>query len=288
MEVDIHFYCPCGAVVEETLPVPPPNLMAERHSDSRTEYFDAATCDGCGNEFEVEVSNTFFDVDVNVAGAVDLSFDARNLPEEDDVSWIIQSTQQFEEFTEVIQGIVALVEMPVPPHADRTLKNMLYVQTVTAVEAYLSSAFIHAVLNSEELIQKLVESDPELAKQKFSLKEIFSQWEELRITVGRYLKALIFYDLRKVKPMFRDVLGIEFPDIPWLFQAVLIRHDCVHRNGLDKEGNRHEITQSKIMDLARESAAFVREVDQELRCLIHDNRPNNHSRKPDVPYGPLR
>jgi|SRR5690554_171827 len=271
MEVDIHFYCPCGAVIEETLPVPPPDLMAEQHSDSRTEYFDSAICDGCGKDFDVEVSNTYFEVDVSVAGAVDLSFDVRDLPEEDDVSWIIQSTQQFEEFTEVIQGVVALAETSVPAHADRTLRNMLYVQTVTAVEAYLSSAFIHAVLNSEELIQRLVESDPELAKQRFSLKEIFTQWEGLRITVGKYLKALIFHDLRKIKPMFKDVLGIEFLEIPWLFQAVQIRHDCVHRNGLDKDGNRHEITKTQIMDLARSSADFVSLVDQELRCLVYEN-----------------
>ncbi len=271
MEVDIHFYCPCGAVIEETLPVPPPDLMAEQHSDSRTEYFDSAICDGCGKDFDVEVSNTNFAVDVSVAGAVDLSFDVRDLPEEDDVFWIIQSTRQFEEFTEVIQGVVALAETSVPAHADRTLKNMLYVQTVTAVEAYLSSAFIHAVLNSEELIQRLVESDPELAKQRFSLKEIFTQWEGLRITVGKYLKALIFHDLRKIKPMFKDVLGIEFPEIPWLFQAVLIRHDCVHRNGLDKDGNRHEITKSQIMDLARSSADFVSQIDQQLRCLVYEN-----------------
>lgn len=271
MEVDIHFYCPCGAVIEETLPVPPPDLMAERNSDSRTEFFDSAICDGCGKDFDVEVSNTCFEADVTVTGAVDLSFDVRDLPDEDDVAWIIHSTQQFEEFTEVIQGVVALVETSVPEHAGRTLKNMLYVQTVAAVEAYLSSAFIHAVLNSEELIQKLVESDPELAKQKFSLKEIFTQWEGLRITVGKYLKALIFHDLRKVKPMFRDVLGIDFSEIAWLFQAVLIRHDCVHRNGLDKDGNRHEITKSQIMELARNSAEFVSQVDQELRCLVHEN-----------------
>jgi hypothetical protein len=272
MEIDIYFCCPCGAVVEETLPVPPPNLMEERHSDSRTEYFDSVVCDGCNKDFEVEVSNTFFDVDVTVAGAIDLSFDVRDLPDEDDVSWIIKSTQQFAEFTEVIQGIVILVEISVPVQANRTLKNMLYVQTVTAVEAYLSGAFIHAVLNSDELIQKLVESDPELAKQKFSLKEIFTQWEDLRITVGKYLKALIFHDLRKIKPMFKGVLGIEFPDIPWLFQAVVIRHDCVHRNGFDKDGNRHEITKSQIMELARGSAEFVSQIDQGLRCLVHENR----------------
>ncbi|AKO51388.1 hypothetical protein ABA45_02285 [Marinobacter psychrophilus] len=271
MEVDIHFYCPCGAVIEKTLPVPPQDPMAEQHSDSGTEYFDSAICDGCGKNFDVEVTDTYFEVDVIVAEAVDLSFDVRDLPEEDDVSWIIQSTQQFEEFTEVIQGVVALVETSVPTHADRTLRNMLYVQTVTTVEAYLSGAFIHAVLNSEELIQKLVESDPELAKQKFSLKEIFTQWEGLRITVGKYLKALIFHDLRKIKPMFKDVLGIEFPDIPWLFQAVLIRHDCVHRNGLDKDGNRHEITKSQVMELARSSADFVSQIDQELRCLVYEN-----------------
>jgi hypothetical protein len=141
---------------------------------------------------------------------------------------------------------------------------MLYAQVVTAVEAYLSGIFIHTVINSEELIRKLVESDPELAKRQFSLKEIFTQWAELKILVARYLKDLIFHDIKKIKPMYQSVLGIDFGDVSWLFKAVLIRHDCVHRNDFDKDGNQNNIDKKEIIELVVSGTGLVSAIEEEV------------------------
>ena len=48
---------------------------------------------------------------------------------------------------------------------------------------------------------------------KFTLKEIFEKQEGLKLTVATYLKDLIFHDLKKVKPMYKEVLDCEFRDI---------------------------------------------------------------------------
>lgn len=109
-----------------------------------------------------------------------------------------------------------------------------------------------------------MESDPDLAKRQFSLKEIFTQWAELKILVARYLKDLIFHDIKKIKPMYQTVLGIDFGDVSWLFKAVLIRHDCVHRNGFDKEGNQNEIDKKAIIDLVVNGTGLVSSIEEEI------------------------
>ncbi|MEY8213029.1 MAG: hypothetical protein RPR97_00960, partial [Colwellia sp.] len=129
---------------------------------------------------------------------------------------------------------------------------------------------IHRVTNSEELIRKLVETDPKFSKMKFTLKEIYEKQESLKLTVATYLKDLIFHDLQKVKPMFKDVLDCDFGDISWLFSAVNIRHHCVHRAGLDKDGNRVNISVESIKELVTRSILLVHFVDDKITEVSND------------------
>ncbi len=263
MDIAVSFVCPCGAFVEEIVSADGPDLMAERHRDSYRESWETLVCDGCSKDFEVHVQSAIFETTVSVAGAVDLSWEV--LPELCDVEvWEIESTKQLEMYKKVTKDIVALLSIDVPNETQSTLHNMLYAQVVTAVEAYLSGIFIHTVISSEELIRKLVESDPELAKRQFSLKEIFTQWAELKILVARYLKDLIFHDIKKIKPMYQSVLGIDFGDVSWLFKAVLIRHDCVHRNGFDKDGNQNKIDKKAIIELVVSGTGLVSAIEEEV------------------------
>lgn len=263
MEIAVNFVCPCGAFVEEIIYADGPDLMAEQNQDSYRESWEILVCDGCSKDFEVHVQSAIFETKVSVVGAVDLSWEILPEPYDFDV-WEIETTKQLEIYKKVTNDIVALLRMDVPNERRSTLHNMLYAQVVTAIEAYLSGIFIHTVINSEQLIRKLVESDPDLAKRQFSLKEIFTQWEELKFLVARYLKDLIFHDIKKIKPMYHSVLGIDFGDVSWLFKAVLIRHDCVHRNGFDKDGKQNEINSGAIIDLVKSCTALVAAIEEEI------------------------
>ncbi|WP_183143726.1 hypothetical protein [Pseudomonas cichorii] len=108
------------------------------------------------------------------------------------------------------------------------------------------------------------ETDPELAKRQFSLKEIFTQWNGLKLLVAKYLKDLIFHDIKKIKPMYASVLNIDFGDVPWLFKAVMVRHDCVHRSGFDKEGNQHIILSEEIEEVVKQCTRLVARIEQSL------------------------
>ncbi len=64
--------------------------------------------------------------------------------------------------------------------------------------------------------------------------------------------------------MFKNVLGIEFPDdISTLFKAILIRHDLVHRSGRTKDGASHVITKKEISELIKTAEDFVKHIESQ-------------------------
>lgn len=183
---------------------------------------------------------------------------------QEELEWYIYSQSQVEIFDTQMQSVEELLEVQVSNGAQFSLLVMLHGHTVASVESYLASTFIHKVTNSEDLIRKLVETDPVFSKMTFTLKEIFEKKENLKLTVAMYLKKLIFHDLKKVKPMFNDVLECDFGDISWLFDAVKTRHHCVHRAGLDKDGNRVDVSIDSIKKLVESSTMLVHEVENKV------------------------
>lgn len=190
---------------------------------------------------------------------------------QDELEWYIYNQSQVGVFNTQMQSISELLNIQVYNETQFSLLVMLHGHAVASVESYLASSFIHKVTNSEELIRKLVETDPTFSKMKFTLKEIYEKQESLKLTVATYLKELIFHDLKKVKPMFKDVLDCDFGDISWLFSAVNMRHHCVHRAGLDKDGNRVNISVDSIKELVEQSTLLVHSVEAKITEVSSDD-----------------
>lgn len=174
-----------------------------------------------------------------------------------ELAWYIQTETQIGKFDTQISSVHELLELEVSSEAQFSLLVMLHGHIVAAVESYLASTFIHQVTNSDELIRKLIESDPVFSEMKFTLKEIYKKHENLQLTVANYLREMIFHKLDKVKPMFKSVLNCDLGDISWLYNAVVLRHHCVHRAGLDKDGNKINISKDSIRELANRSSKLV-------------------------------
>lgn len=192
---------------------------------------------------------------------------------QEELQWYIYSQTQVGKFNIQIQSVEELLGVEASYETQFSLLVMLHGHIVAAVESYLASTFIHKVTNSEELIRKLVETDPVFSKMKFTLKEIYEKHESLKLTVASYLRDLIFHDLAKVKPMFKEVLDYDFGDIVWLFEAVKIRHHCVHRAGLDKEGDRINLTKKSILDLASKSSNLVNSIENNFNKPLQPESP---------------
>lgn len=183
---------------------------------------------------------------------------------QEEIEWYIYSQSPIVMFNTQMQSVRALLNIEVYNETQFSLLVMLHGHAVASLESYLAAKFIHKVTNSEELIRKLVESDPVFSERKFTLKEIYEKHEGLQLTVATYLKELIFHDLKKVKPMFKNVLDYDFGDISWLFKAINLRHHCVHRAGLDKDGNRIDLSVDSIRNLVDKSSALIWSIEKHV------------------------
>lgn len=264
MEIDVTFSCQCGALFDQIISCDGPDQSFNTDEESEKVYWHTFICDGCSKDYDAKIVCTLSDTDISIPNIIDLRFDVTDQNEELDAISEIESTNQLEVYKKVSTDIIQLLRQQHPKESKATLNNMLYAQVVTAIEAYLSSSFISTVMNSDELIRKLVETDPELAKRQFSLKEIFTQWNDLKVTLAKYLKDLIFHDLKKIKPMYQSVLDIDFGDVGWLFKAILVRHDCVHRNGFNKDGVQNIISDENIIILVKDATHLVSYIEEYL------------------------
>jgi len=188
-------------------------------------------------------------------------------PVDEDEEWYQENEEKshYDILLKHLSSIDTLLDVQVPSSAEFSLLVMLHGYVVSAIEAYLAGIFIHIVTNSDDFTRKLVESDPEFSKQKFTMKEIYEKQSSLKVTVSKYLKGLIFHDLKKIKPMYKAVLGHDFQDISWLFEAVKIRHDCVHRAGYDKDGNKVSVTKETIINLLGDITDLSNEIEETIK-----------------------
>jgi len=91
---------------------------------------------------------------------------------------------------------------------------------------------------------------------------VFKESETINQKIEKYLSEFMWHRLEKAKPMFRDTLGVEFPhDMKELFQAILVRHDLVHRNGTKKGGGEHVLQEGDVLNLIDAVEKFVSEIE---------------------------
>lgn len=184
-------------------------------------------------------------------------------------TWTVEGKTSFQIFNEIIDNLQVIIGLPIDNfQVQKNLFVMVYGHIVAAVESYLSSTFIDTVMASDIFLRKLVETDPEFASRKFTIAEIFTKKEQLDEDVKSYLRGLIFHDIKKIKPMYKDVLDIDFgKNLKWLFEAVKLRHDCVHRAGYDKDGNEVDLDNEKIEILISECKNLVYMIETKIITL---------------------
>ncbi|HBT97324.1 MAG TPA: hypothetical protein DEB25_06700 [Desulfobulbaceae bacterium] len=184
---------------------------------------------------------------------------------EAELEWTAQRSDQFKTLNKQLESVATLLKVTSDPPAQFDLFVMLHTHVISSIDYYLFAVFSHAVANSEKFTRKLIETVPEFKDKKFSLHEIYSEYEKIKITVACYINELIFHDLKKIKPMYKDVLGIDFGDILWLFKAVRVRHDCVHRAGYDKKDNKVELSSDSITDLIKKCRELATRIDHHVK-----------------------
>ncbi|MEZ9233853.1 hypothetical protein AB4259_22645 [Vibrio amylolyticus] len=189
--------------------------------------------------------------------------------EDEELYWDIAYSAQHDTFKQQFMSVHSLLQLSnnSEESIQHSLLVMLHAHLVASLEAYLSSVCIHKVTNSDIYIRKLIETDPEFANKKIALKDIYSESEKIKATVGSYLKELIFHNLSKVRLMYKSLFDFEFNDISWAFKAIEVRHDCVHRAGFRKDGTKVELSDMSVRILADEINLLVQSIEDHFMLI---------------------
>lgn len=151
------------------------------------------------------------------------------------------------------------------------VNRMIFSHQITAMEAYLADKLRNEIEANADAFRRLIDKDDDLAKEKFTLAEITKDPALVERKVREHLRSIQYHNLAKVDVLYNIALGIRILNLaqekPSLFKAVMLRHDCVHRNGFDKDGNELKVfTKAFVQDTADLIKAFVEDIEKAVRA----------------------
>ncbi|MFX0546872.1 hypothetical protein ACEWPL_015125 [Roseovarius sp. S1116L3] len=176
----------------------------------------------------------------------------------------------FRAFNQTMEDVGSLTSSIVSDAQSQMLARMLLAQSITALEVFLADTLILTVANSSKAQEKLLSSKSlEIGNKQFKLSDAMGIDDFAKVRLLEYLRAVSFHDIKKANSLFRVGLGIDIlpkgADLDLIQKSIKMRHDCVHRNGLDREtGELHQIDQTFLMNLADVILKMATSVDLEV------------------------
>jgi hypothetical protein len=181
---------------------------------------------------------------------------------------IVGITEYHKNFVGAIQDIEALAKVQLEGAAALHLRRLLFVNVITALETYLSDAFISTVGKKPGFMRRFIESNPDFKSQKVSMADLYKAVETIEAKARSYLVDVVWHNIERIRPMYKDTFGITFPeDLKTIFRAIITRHDIVHRNGKTKEGDDIKMEPADLAALIVGVETFVEHVDQQVSKL---------------------
>lgn len=266
----IEVKCPeCGEIMGYSIDVPSPDFSADTHRESCNYNEEEFVCENCGFEFSVDLCNGIFGGDGEIHGIEDeyLVGVHEHYPEDDDLDIPDDFLSEFidphvNEINETLSKLDVLDE----PTRSLLYRN-LFANVISCLEAYLSDTAISRIKNSPYYKRRFVENSEAFKKQSLPLSTIYSRMEQMDNLIMQRLKDIIYHNLDVVKPLYRDTFEIDLGDLSYLMKAIQKRHDIVHRNGKDKEGNRLSINKEDVKELIEKVSDFIQNIETQFRCI---------------------
>ena len=272
--INVRFKCDnCeGEVLSEEIGVPSPNFDAEKASDSHNENEGYAICPNCDKEFDICVNAGYADgyieiFDIEDEDILEIIENADEYDEyiDDQIDAILSTFEFINVFNKEIDNLKSLNNSNLG-NADlqRTLQKLIFSGTITCLEDYLSTTLIKEIFDNDDNFKNFVRTFKDIRNRKFTLNELYEKLEQIKDIVKKELVDVIYHDLPKVQGMYKDTLGVEFPEFGELIKIIKTRHDMVHRNGKNKEGEEIVISNQTVLTAINEVENFVNELERRI------------------------
>ncbi|TAI82298.1 HEPN/Toprim-associated domain-containing protein [Pectobacterium versatile] len=146
------------------------------------------------------------------------------------------------------------------------LMRMCYSGIITIMEAYLSDIFITSVKHLPVRRRFVEKYEKFQSGKKEPLSEVFKLLDRLDQVIEEELFKLSFHHVPTVTKLYKECLHIEFPEDlkEQIGKAVSLRHDIVHRNGRNTQGQSHAIMLKDVKELDLLISDFISYIDTRI------------------------
>ena len=130
------------------------------------------------------------------------------------------------------------------------------------MEKYLYDLFIHEISTDRAALIKLG------SQNKFrteSLKIPYLLQNSVENFIINAVKNFVWHRLNDVDVFYKNVIGVTFNINRHLLSKLKTRHDIVHRNGFDLEGNTVTISNEELMDCITTITSFIMDIDKKYQ-----------------------
>lgn len=152
----------------------------------------------------------------------------------------------------------------------RKITILCYIQVITSVEAYLGDLLKEKVMGNKRAIERLLQNDKDLCKEKISLHKAYVCANYPQIRVEDYLSRLLYHNFEKIIKIYELSLDVDigFPSEDCkvhLLKATDIRHDLVHRNGFGINGEKIRVSALEVKALIENIELWVDKIEAAVR-----------------------
>jgi NDP-sugar pyrophosphorylase family protein len=153
----------------------------------------------------------------------------------------------------------------------KIIYKMCYAHAVTIFEVYMEDIAKTLITRDDDFLNSYLRNSNVISSKQYSLNDIVfknnfieqnTKIESLRKDALNALSKILYHDIDKVINVFQSMLGRDFViDKVDMKKIVYIRHDVVHRNGVNPNGVTHKITKETVVDamsILKESASRIR------------------------------
>jgi hypothetical protein len=270
----IRFTCP-ECKVENSMYIQVPEFNWSTAEDSSELYSEGSV------EFECMKCNwPFSGYAMNNAGNCDITFD--EYPEtiidadlahfsEDPEDWTFYDVpaDPYSIYLESYGQLVALLAKLGSSDGTDPINRMIFVQHISSLEAYLADTLIEKVGENKQVLLRLVDNDSDLRKIKFSLVDFLKNPDLVNHSVREFLLDINYHNLPRVNALYNVALNVSVLakdiDHSHIFEAIKLRHDCVHRNGTNKEGKKLDGLNREYVE---KTAEVIKRYADELQNLV--------------------
>lgn len=183
---------------------------------------------------------------------------------EEEFDAIIKQEDHHAKFNNEIRNLKSLLTITLDKDLENILNRQIFISVISTMETFLFEVFITTTLDNKDYLKNFISSHPSFKQSKFELRDIFQEYERIEETAKKIMLDTIYHNLPSVSNMYKETFGISFPSINEVYKYVMLRHDLVHRNGMDKDGKPVPISDKDILEMMEKVSTFIFDIAKSM------------------------